>query len=485
MALRSTRYLLTCLFFVTLSSDVFGMKDISGLLFRSLSFSADENNQHFEDAISNLDKGNFKEANSYSSLLTANVEADTRIDVLTLARVLTNAAIIHTRVDQLESALVLLDQAIQLVDSESPFHEDIYPLMMVKAQILKEQNKLVVATDLLRRAQHITHRNDGVYSEQQIAVVDLISEISTSQRDYAEADRQELFNLSIGEHTFGANSIKLVPRLEKVGRHFRLRGAAMHFEPNAIFAPAPVLNRKDRAAIFNESLRHYNRSLTIQENNYGPNDLRLVNTLRSIAHTRMAQISGRRYAEDALARVVSITAANPIADIPEHAVALIELADAYTINGNRKAAETYLDAWDLLSQSEELNDLRKDIFSSPTRIFPPTQPYSLLSRRPSAVEPGEEIYVIAMYSIRPNGRTSDIEVFESNAPVEQKKQLRLWIRDSRYRPRIEDGVLVQTEGLTIKQTFQVIAEKVTNDVSEGQSALEEQSTLKGQSPLPE
>lgn len=490
MTLRPTLSFLTCLFLnrlevkfgvilgvilgASLSANAFGMKDTSGFLFRSLSFSAEENNQHFESLISSADKGDFNEANTSSDLLTTNVAADARIDVLTFARVLTNAAIINTRLDQLEPALVLLNKAIELVDSESPFHEDIYPLMMVKAQILKEQNKLVLATDLLRRAQHITHRNDGVYNEQQIAAVDLISEISTQQRKHLEADRQELFNLRIREHALGADSIELVPGLEKVGAHFRRRGIEMPFVYNAVFSESPALNRKDRADIFNQSLRHYDRALTIQEDSYGLNDLRLVNTLKSIATTRMAQISGRRYAEDALTRAVSIIASSPITDIPEHAVALIELADAYTINGSKKAAKTYLEAWNLLSQSQDFQALRTQVFDSTTQIFPSTRPYNLLVRRPSNVQPGEKIYVKAMYSVRPNGRASNINVIDSNAPVAQKKQLRLWIRESRFRPRIEDGVIVLTEGLTVSQTFHVVTKKVPQPSEEDQSAkLEE------------
>ena len=92
-----------------------------------------------------------------------------------------------------------------------------------------------------------------------------------------------------------------------------------------------------------------------------------------------------------------------------------------------------------------------------------------MQRRPSNVQIGEQIYVNAMYSVRPNGRASNINLLESNAPAAQKKQLRLWIRGSRFRPRIEDGVIVITEGLTLKQTFHVIANKVPPTSEEDQS----------------
>jgi len=445
---------------------VFGMKDTSMYLFRDLSFSSGENNQHFQDSILKTDNQDFAGANTHSDMLVTNVAADKRIDTLTFARVLANASIIKTRLNQLPAALDLLNRSIVLVNAESAFHNDIYPLMMIKAQILIEQGELVKATDLLRRAQHITHRHDGVYSERQIDVVDLIADISMARRDFLEADRQQLFNLKIGEHVLGADSIALVPRLEKVGEHFRERGVRMPFIYSPAVSEAPILKRKDRSDIFSESLLHYNRALKILEDNYGPNDLRLVNTLRSIARTRLEQISGRRYAEDILARVVRIIASNPVDDIPEHAAALIQLGDTYTINGNNKAAQTYLEAWNLLAQSPELEGLQEEIFNAATRIFPSSGLYSQLSRRPLKTQPGEEVYINATYTVREDGRASEVDIIDGNAPVEQKKHLRLWLKESRFRPRIEEGQLVRTEDIPIRQTFRIFGETVVQDTAE-------------------
>ena len=138
-----------------------------------------------------------------------------------------------------------------------------------------------------------------------------------------------------------------------------------------------------------------------------------------------------------------------MADIPEHAVSLINLGDTYTINGNRNASETYLKAWDLLSQTPELTNLRESIFSSVTRISPTIPPYNIIARRPSKTQEGEEIFIKATFSVRPDGRVSDINLIEGNAPVDQKKLIRLWLRTSKFRPRIEEREFVLTEGLTL------------------------------------
>ena len=440
----------------SVSSTVSAASDPTNFLFRKLSFSSAENDQLFRKTIDEVDALEFEEAGANSNSLVTNVEADNRIDGLTFARVLANAAIIYAKLEQPEVALELLNRSVFLVDEESVFHEDIYPLMMVKAQILIKQGKLAEAIDQLRRAQHIIHRYGGVYSEQQSDVVDHIADVNTTLQNHLEADRQQLFNLRISENVLGADSIELVPRLENVGAYFRGRGVALPYASSDNFSETPSLDRKDRADIFSQAIRHYNRALTIQESAYGPNDIRLVNTLRSLAKTRMAQLSGRRYAEDILERVVEIVSSNPVADIPEHAVSLINLGDTYTINGNRNASETYLKAWDLLSQTPELTNLRDSIFSSVTRISPTIPPNNIIARRPSKTEEGEEIFIKATFSVRPNGRVSDINLLEGNAPVEQKKLIRLWLRTSKFRPRIEEREFLLTEGLTTYQTFQVL-----------------------------
>ena len=450
----------------SVSSTVSAASDPTNFLFRKLSFSSAENDQLFRKTIEEVDALEFEEAGANSNSLVTNVEADNRIDGLTFARVLANAAIIYAQLEQPKSALELINRSVSLVEEESVFHEDIYPLMMVKAQILIKQGELAEAIDQLRRAQHITHRYGGVYSEQQSDVVDHIADINTTLQNHLEADRQQLFNLRISENVLGTDSIELVPRLEKIGAYFRGRGVALPYASSDNFSQTPSLDRKDRADIFSQAIRHYNRALTIQESAYGPSDIRLVNTLRSLAKTRMAQLSGRRYAEDILERVVEIISSNPVADIPEHAVSLINLGDTYTINGNRNASETYLKAWDLLSQTPKLTNLRESIFSSVTRISPTIPPYNTIARRPSKTQEGEEIFIKATFSVRPNGRVSDINLIEGNAPVEQKKLIRLWLRTSKFRPRIEEREFVLTEGLTTYQTFQVLEKEPVDNPEE-------------------
>ena len=76
----------------SVSSTVSAASDPTNFLFRKLSFSSEENNQLFRKTIDEVDALEFEEAGANSNSLVTNVEADNRIDGLTFARVLANAA---------------------------------------------------------------------------------------------------------------------------------------------------------------------------------------------------------------------------------------------------------------------------------------------------------------------------------------------------------------------------------------------------------
>ena len=88
-----------------------------------------------------------------------------------------------------------------------------------------------------------------------------------------------------------------------------------------------------------------------------------------------------------------------------------------------------------------------------TRIFPTTQPIKILERRPSKAGEDEEIYADATYSVDSNGKVYAIKIVEGNVSADRKRLFRNWLRNSRYRPRIINGVLSGAEGLSLRQNY--------------------------------
>jgi hypothetical protein len=335
-----------------------------------------------------------------------------------------------------------------MAQQTNPFSRKLISGIMAKAITELYLDQYKAAEDSFRRAQHITHRQGGVYAEDQISMVSYLTTAFLKQKDPLAADQQQLFSLRIAENVHGRDSLELLPVLDRLGGYFATRGSAI---------PAMVTTdiRLERDNLFKTSVQMYQRSVTIIEKNFGENDLRLVQPLRGLASARMLQITNRKYAEAALERSLEIVQSNPQSDTTDRAQALIDLGDLYVITSDRRATNIYLEAWQMLQERSETIELTNALFGTPTRLFPREDRMLYLDRQPDAVEPGTPLFVSLEYNVTPQGTVSRVKVIDRNVPNEQVRALRQKIRSSKFRPRIVDGEILTTEGLTLYQPFKV------------------------------
>jgi hypothetical protein len=306
------------------------------------------------------------------------------------------------------------------------------------------------AEESFRRAQHISHRVGGVFTPEQLEIVDQITRLNLRQGKLIAADREQAFNLRISEQAYGEESEKLLPVLQRLGAYFATRGNMMPLST----VPDYRYYRED---LFRRSIALYQRAIRIIEHSYGVTDLRLVEPLRGLARARLLQITNRRASEAALERVLSIVESNPETDLPDRIAAMVGLGDIYTITGDTRASEVYLQTWQLMQENEQQKQLSTEIFGSPTRLYPEGSRVLYLDRRPdAAAEEDVELYVDVEYSISGSGRVKNIQLLDKNVPNAQVRNLRSRLSATRFRPRIIDGELVATESLMVHQTYQVI-----------------------------
>ncbi|SVE15652.1 uncharacterized protein METZ01_LOCUS468506, partial [marine metagenome] len=100
-------------------------------------------------------------------------------------------------------------------------------------------------------------------------------------------------------------------------------------------------------------------------------------------------------------------------------------------------------------------NLAKQMFGSPQRLFPSRNGALYLDRRPDAAEAGDDLFVRIEYTVTDQGKVSHVKVLEKNVPNEQVRMLRYGIRNAKFRPRIDDGEILATEGLTFYQPYEV------------------------------
>ncbi len=84
------------------------------------------------------------------------------------------------------------------------------------ARIYLGSGRLEEAEKALRQAQHLTHRDDGVYTLSQLQIVDLLTQLDMMQEKIKQAEGQQQFALQINKHNTEENSVELIPAFLKL-----------------------------------------------------------------------------------------------------------------------------------------------------------------------------------------------------------------------------------------------------------------------------
>lgn len=349
-------------------------------------------------------------------------------------------------------AIDAFNRAIKLVEQSSGQFDFnlLLPLQGIALSYLSLEN-YETASDMLRRAQHITHREKGVYNAEQLEIIDKLILVEIKTGEYAEADREQLFYLKIHENTYGKDDPRILPALQQVAQHMARRGGGTVFSRYRIH---PNNTQLARDAFFRKSVDLYKRAISITEDNYGESDLRLIEPLRGIAQARTWQRANRNSAEDSLTRVLQIVKGDPGSDIPDIVRATVDLADMYVISSDSRAKKTYRKAWDLIADKPDYEDLREELFGTPVRLYPDLMGVIRLSKRPDKAE--DEIFAEVEYTVRADGRVRQITIVDANVANEERRALRSRFSYTRFRPRVVAGETVDTEHMVMRQLYEVV-----------------------------
>jgi tetratricopeptide (TPR) repeat protein len=441
-------------------------ESILDYFFDDIGFADQESERSFQQLQSRM-RGNQIE----QAVLLAEDLVDQHIELsedrpIRFGKLLSNLGVLLSYQGFFQDAMISLDASLEFVEQKAnPFSLTILRITMARGLTQTELNLFEEAEESFRRAQHISHRNGGVYNPEQLEIIDELVRLNLKQGAYSDADREQQFNLRISEQAYGKNSEELIPVLDRLGRYFATRGDMIPLSTGV------ADYRYYRDSLFRRSLDMYNRAIKIVEDNHGVNDIRLVELLRGLARTRLLQVTNRSASEVALERALSIVESNPGADIPDRVRAMIYLADMYTITGDARAGVVYLEAWESMEKDPAYDELQAEIFGTPTRLHPEVTGLLYLERKPDAVTTQDiELFIDVSYSVKANGRVGDFKLVDKNVPNEQVRLIRNRLGASRFRPRILDGKLVSTDNLMIHQTFQLMEDRpVVSEVSVNRS----------------
>ncbi|MDK1024135.1 MAG: tetratricopeptide repeat protein [Gammaproteobacteria bacterium] len=398
-----------------------------------------------------------------------------------------NLGSIHKQLGNNSTARRYFKQSINIAET----HRGLYSPSINKT--LTELGKLYVeiqhypqALEVLRRAQHIMHRADGVYTLDQLGVLDWITRARLLSNEPKLADRQQRFAFQVTAHNYAPGDVRLIGALHKLGNWFRETG-----------------QYSDALATF-QSLRE---TMLL---NFEDNDLRLIDPLRAIASIYFLQESC--CADELLQQIVDVLAANPGSDVEDEIWAITELADVVLARRHTKrATNLYESAW-VLSTQRTINTPVQDIFSQPKRLgivhkkdliaafrdvesgpdrhnkivytladinsqrrssasisfggagkvprqslignpLPLCYPQVLDLSKDQKLEDLADYYVDLDFTVNETGRVSQVNIVQTNAPGKLGRYVRNLLRKTLYRPRMVDGSTVATRHLKVRQTF--------------------------------
>ena len=349
-------------------------------------------------------------------------------------QMLSNAAIADAALGRYQQAAHTFEQALTLIEAEyKVFSPNLMNALLASGITSIELKKMQDAENKFRWAQHIQHRQGGVFNINQTEVNDWLTRLHLLQNQLAAADLVQRFGLRIAESNFALGSDSLNDARLKAAAYFSERGSQLPFGE----AENYLLSRDN---IFRQSVVLYKSAIASIESTHGHNDPRLIEPLRSFAKTRIRQGTSARAAIPLLERVLGIIAKQSTVDPLDHIRAWLELGDIYIITSDKQARTAYAAAWVLLENLPDKTEARNSLFTEPKLLYPNKLAPLLLERRPVATGPDEdEFYADISYLVSEAGKVEKIEVHDKNVPHSQVKILKNLLMGSRFRPRLVAG----------------------------------------------
>lgn len=296
----------------------------------------------------------------------------------------------------------------------------------VNYQEMDEHNPAISA---FAEARTVTRRNYGLLDENQIPILDRMTDSYIYLGRYLEADQQQLAGLRLLERTRGFDKPELLPGIYKYARWLRVQG---RFEEERFF---------------------YMRAINIIKQHLGRTSVEMVKPLREIGNSFRAQKFPEGMGASALKRALKILQEMEQPDLLAMAETLRDLGDWYAAFSKvGRGGQEYRESWNTLGELPNGEELRAAWYAKPAFVLYQTP--SQRGLRPEGSEPGlAKGFVLVTFDVTPEGRTENVTVTESDPPGKKDDAIVRAMRRSRFRPRVVDGEVVRADKLARKFTY--------------------------------
>lgn len=337
------------------------------------------------------------------------------------------------------------------------------------------------AIEIFNRAIHVSRINNGLYDLGQVPIIDRLLESLKARGLWEEVHNRHQYLYWLHKRNFGADDPRMLPVIDRLGKWY-INDYALN--PNRRMMGQLV-----------DAHNLFQQAIYIIDGTYGQEDLRLIEPLRGIVmsnwffynytgntgvspmerdqfsrdiavdqvhfaedqNNRFTQYMRNNYADgkQAIERMVEIYSKSADAPPGAAAQAKIELADWEQLFDRRRNAQAlYEEAYKELLENEETRHLADKAFAQPVAL-----PALDLVEAEIAVDdedtPVVEHYVLVSFDVNRFGRPERVEVIESfpEDANDHRTRIRRTLESTQFRPRMVNGVAVETKGMTQKYVF--------------------------------
>jgi TonB family protein len=289
-----------------------------------------------------------------------------------------------------------------------------------------EAGQYLNAVSAYSEARTVNRRTFGLLNEEQIPLLDHMTQSLVALNDLAEADKQQLEALHLIQRNWPPDSDRSLAATYKYAAWLQSRGR------------------------FQEERDTYAQALRAITDASGENDPRRVEPLRGIANSFRSQGIPEPQGIGSLNQALEVLDAHQPRDDLATAEVLRDIGDwNVAFDKVDYAGEEYRRAWQLLGDVDNGEKVRADWFRGANYVL--REPISL--RDISEERNAPQGHVVAKFDLDTSGRPSNVVIVESDPPGLKDEAVLRAVRRSRFRPQMLDGELVSGQGLGLRFTY--------------------------------
>lgn len=348
---------------------------------------------------------------------------------LDLGIVLSNLAIVQRRAELFEESEANFVRAIEMIRSVDGNFSDavINPLIGLGINY-QQRGESMQAMAIFEEARTVNRRVHGLMNEEQIDILDHMSNVMIDMQRYAEADRLQVDALQLRERIYGAESMEILPAIYKFARWLR------------------------SAFRFQEERDQYSRAMGIIRDHGLESSPAMIRALQETGNSFRVQKYPEGRGISALRRALEIAESQEPPDDLTIAELLVDIGDWNTAFSKvGPTGDEYRRAWALLGGVRNGDEIRQRWFDEPNYVLrenPSNR--GIHSSSEPGVLPG---HVLVKFDVDASGRTTNVQVVESVPPGLKEDSTARAINRSRFRPRMVDGEIVASTGHARNFTF--------------------------------